>query len=263
MNVARFCKHIEKDPRFVCKRDDSQSIVTVWSTHESVPILARHTYRPYTKEEASRPIEYAVDEPGEQPGFRCMTVDQYSIVQARFGWDEWGRLLGRELRKNKESRLLDDLLRAANQIVDAFPDHVTCGTKVGFDLLRKIAGMVGRGDEFWRTAKMNSVMQKLAGGMGGLTMKLQFDKLPEAIEDDTFIDGMVLRRWVRDFRKAAGRMPNVLGARSLAEGISIRIVLLTAMLHDAEFAENLEVREDRYLAEGSFYLTIDESKEDL
>lgn len=163
MTVDRFCKRVNNDPRFVCKRDDSRSLVTVWSTHESVPILARHTYRPYTHEEASRPISWATDAPGEQPGFRCMTVDQHAIVRARFGWDEWTRILGRELRENKESRLLDDLLRAAGQIVDAFPDHVTCRTQVGFDLLQKVAGMVERGDEFWRTAKMNRVMQGLEG----------------------------------------------------------------------------------------------------
>jgi hypothetical protein len=163
MRVAEFCERIEKDPRFVCKRHDSQSSVTVWSTHVSVPILAKHSYSPADGHEATFPVQWATDEPGEQPGLRCMTIDQYAIVNGRLGWTEWVRLLGYELRKNKESRLLDELLRAADQIVDAFPDHVTCRTQVGFELLRKVAGMVERGDEFWRTAKMNRVIQGLEG----------------------------------------------------------------------------------------------------
>jgi len=159
VKIANFIACVERDPRFVCKRDDSQRIVTVWSTHVSVPIPAQHTYRPYTRAELEMPFEYMTDEPGDQPGFKCVTIDQLAIHQSRFGWDEWSKMLGRELRKNRESRLLDDLLRAVNQLVDGFPEHVTCQTSAGFDLLRKFAGIVERGDEFWRKAKVNAVIQ--------------------------------------------------------------------------------------------------------
>jgi hypothetical protein len=73
----------------------------------------------------------------------------------------------------------------------------------------------------------------------------------------------MLRRCVRGFEVAAGRFPNVLMARSLAEGMSIRAVLLTAMQNHRYLEANLEVRANGRMAEGVFYLTVDEDKEDL
>ena len=91
---------------------------------------------------------------------------------------------------------------------------------------------------------------------------MSFDQLPKMTGDEGFVDGATLRQWIHGFEIAAGRFPNVLMARTLAEGMSIRTVLLTAMWHHRYLEANLEVRADGRMAEGVFYLTVDEDKKD-
>lgn len=94
-------------------------------------------------------------------------------------------------------------------------------------------------------------------------MKMQFDRLPKLEDRPGYVDGAMLCRWIEGFELAAGRLPNVLVARTLAEGISIRTTLLSAMSHHPMLVADLKVRAEEQCPEGSFYLTIDESKEDL
>ena len=147
MRIGVFCRYIERDERFVCKRDDARMVVRVWSTHVRVPV-------PVTEidpAEIDKPlhVDYEVDEPGDGTGSKCLTIDQHSIAHHEpWGWHQWEGVLERELRKRKDSRDVDTLLRLAGQVIDGFPDMVTCGNTVGFDLLRQIAAVLGRSDEF-------------------------------------------------------------------------------------------------------------------
>ena len=150
MRVGRFVEFIERDERFVCERDDDRSVVRVWSTQVRVPIpIAPAEAASLDTYDQTLQVSYEVDEPGDGAGSKCLSIDQYSIVHHEFwGWHQWQELLERELRKRKDSRDMDILLRLAGQVIDGFPDMVTCGNTAGFDLLRQIAEVLGRSDEF-------------------------------------------------------------------------------------------------------------------
>lgn len=77
------------------------------------------------------------------------------------------------------------------------------------------------------------------------------------------VDGAALRKGYAAYEMRAGRFPNVLVARTLGEGCSLRISLLSALGYPPGLTANLEVRADEQVQEGTFYLMIDEDKEDL
>ena len=145
MRIDSFVEFIGRDERFVCERDDARSIVRIWSTHVRVPIPVMAEMQ--AVDQPVR-VEYEVDEPGDGAGSGCISIDQHTIAHSSWGWHDWQKLLERELRKRKDSRDMDALLRLAGQVIDGFPDMVTCGNTAGFDLLGQIAAVLGRSDEF-------------------------------------------------------------------------------------------------------------------
>lgn len=161
MKIESFVGYIERDERFVCKRDDARSIVRVWSTQVRRPV----PIAPADLQAVDRliRIEYEVDEPGDGAGSRCLSIDQYAIGRDCWGWHQWQELLERELRKRKDSRDMDMLIRLAGQVIDGFPDMVTCGNTVGFDLLRQIAAVLGRSDEFLHRVRVCGLLHWLEG----------------------------------------------------------------------------------------------------
>lgn len=164
MDIARFCEAVDRDERFVCERDDTRSIVTVWSTQmrRPIPIAPVEAVSPATYGRTSR-VDYEVDEPGDGAGSKCITIDQHSIDQPLWGWHQWREMLERELRKRRDSRDTDTLLLLAGQVIDGFPDMVTCGNRVGFDLIRQIATVLGRSDEFLHRLKVCGMTHWLEG----------------------------------------------------------------------------------------------------
>ena len=162
MKVERFVEFIERDERFVCERDDTQMVVRVWSTQVRRPVPVA----PEGLQAVDRPlrVDYEVDEPGDGAGSKCLSIDQFSIAHHEsWGWHQWQELLERELRKRRGSRDTDTLLRLAGQVIDGFPDMVTCGNRVGFDLLRQIAALLGRSDEFLHRIKCCGMTHWLDG----------------------------------------------------------------------------------------------------
>ena len=71
------------------------------------------------------------------------------------------------------------------------------------------------------------------------------------------VDGPALRAGLEDYVRNAGRFPDVLISRSIAEGCMLRATLLSAAGHPAELA-NLRVDVNPEVQAGTFYLLIDQ-----